>query len=121
MMCAENHGGRDYDIENFVKPVIDGVAMGLWGNLDAVLNDPSPRFDADDSVFGSVYLENCPVEASDVEGVYIVVAPLNRGKHAHTHGAVKALVELYEVWDKPNQARAWQAKQSQDTEVASEE
>ncbi len=77
MMCSENHGGRDYDIENFVKPVIDGVAMGLWGNLDAVRNDPSLRFDADDSVFSSIYLQNCPVTLPDAEGVYIVVAPWN--------------------------------------------
>jgi len=79
LMCSENHGNREYDIENFVKPVIDGIAMGLWGDLDAVRNDSSVRFDADDSVFRSLYFEDCPVESPNAEGVYIAVFPLDGG------------------------------------------
>ena len=84
LMHPVNHGNREYDIENFVKPVIDGIAMGLWGDLDAVRNDSSARFDADDSVFSSVYLENCPVENPAAEGVCIVVAPLIDGQSTTT-------------------------------------
>jgi len=75
LMCPANHGGTHYDVENFVKPVADGVAMGLWGDLEAVRADAKVRFDAEDSVFQSLYVEHRPVESPDAEGVYVLVSP----------------------------------------------
>lgn len=82
LMHPVNHGNREYDIENFVKPVIDGIAMGLWDDLDRVRDEPSARFDEDDTVFRSLYFEDCPVESPDAEGVYIAVFPFDR--HVNT-------------------------------------
>ena len=78
-----NHDGREYDIENVVKPVIDGIAMGLWGDLDAVRKHSSAPLNANDSVFRSLYFEDSTVEAPGAEGVYIAVFPLDRG-HVNT-------------------------------------
>lgn len=48
-------------------------------DLARVRDEPSARFDADDSVFRSIYLEDCPVESPDTESVYISVFPLDGG------------------------------------------
>jgi hypothetical protein len=32
------------------------------------------------------------------------------GKHPHTLESINNLIELYEAWDKPEQAQQWQAK-----------
>lgn len=74
LMCPSNHGNRAFDIENFVKPVVDGTAMGLWGDIERVRADPNARFDADDSIFRSIYLEDHRVPNPTKEGVFISVS-----------------------------------------------
>ena len=81
-ICPANHWSHRYDIENFVKPVIDGVAMGLWGDLDRVRTDPAALFDADDSVFRSIYVEVCDVEDSLAEGAFVTVSALYPEQHS---------------------------------------
>ena len=34
----------------------------------------------------------------------------NLGYHIHTQESIKAIIELYEAWNKPDQANHWRAK-----------
>lgn len=68
----EFHGNRHFDVDNFIKPVIDGVAKGLFGNLINRNSKGKTRFNEDDSVFRWIYLERHDTN-SNHEGVYITV------------------------------------------------
>jgi hypothetical protein len=74
-LAPGNHGNRSCDIENFVKPVVDGATMGLWGESNPQDNSPC-RYDADDSVFAAMYLQHCPIVDRRAEGVFVTVSSL---------------------------------------------
>ncbi|MCY4474049.1 MAG: hypothetical protein OXC83_01275 [Chloroflexi bacterium] len=72
--CPGLHGGRDLDIENFVKPIVDALAAGLFC---APETEPAEiqRFDYDDSNFNTLLIHRLPDTAHrDQEGVAIHVS-----------------------------------------------
>jgi len=74
LMCPSNHRNRAFDMDNSVKPVIDGIAMGLWGDIERVRADPNAHFDADDSIFRSIYLDDHRIPNPTDEGVFVSVS-----------------------------------------------
>ena len=78
----ETRGRRSYDIDNFVKPVIDGIAKGLfskdWEKEKNLKNNlkKKVRFNENDSIFKNLYFEAQNSIEERQEGVYITVCPL---------------------------------------------
>ena len=77
--CPALHGHRsDLDVENFAKPVLDGLAAGLFCPPE---QDPRAigRFDYDDSGFATLFIHRLPDAARpDDEGVAIRVSATAR-------------------------------------------
>ena len=77
--CPALHGNRsDFDVENFVKPVLDGLAAGLFCPPD---QNPRAiaRFNYDDSGFGTLFIHRLPdAPGPDDEGVAIRVSAAAR-------------------------------------------
>ena len=73
--CPALHGNRsDFDVENFVKPVLDGLAAGLFCPPD---QNPRAieRFGYDDSGFATLFIHRLPdAPGPDDEGVAIRVS-----------------------------------------------
>ena len=73
--CPATHGNQPLDVENFVKPVLDGLAAGLFSPPG---QDPQliKRFDYDDSNFSTLFIHRLPDAArpADEEGVAISVS-----------------------------------------------
>ena len=73
--CPALHGHRsDFDVENFIKPVLDGLAAGLFSPPE---QDPRliKRFDYDDSNFSTLFIHRLSDAARpDGEGVAISVS-----------------------------------------------
>ena len=70
----KTHGGRKLDAENFLKPILDAVAAGLFASEDT---NPSEitRYDFDDSNFDNVYFEKLtPAERFEDECVIITIS-----------------------------------------------
>jgi len=70
----KSHGGNKLDAENFLKPILDAVAAGLFVSEDT---NPSEieRFDFDDSNFDNVYFEKlAPAESNEDECVIITIS-----------------------------------------------
>lgn len=68
------HGGRDLNVENFVKPTVDAIAAGLFLPSDG---DPCSvgRYAYDDSGFRHLLIHRLPdAERESDEGVAIHVA-----------------------------------------------
>ena len=57
--CRPLHGNKDFDIENFVKPAIDGIAKGLFSKNwpQEKQQEGKVHFNEDDSIFKKIYLE----------------------------------------------------------------
>ena len=67
------HRNMDFDVENFIKPVIDGLTKGLFcTNWEQEKTQGNIRFNEDDSIFRKVYFERFDVDEPK-EGVYITV------------------------------------------------
>lgn len=76
--CPAPHGNRPLDVENFVKPVLDGLAAGLFSPPG---QDPRAieRFNYDDSNFSTLFIHRLPDAARpDDEGVAISVSAMAR-------------------------------------------
>ncbi len=77
--CPALHGNRsDFDVENFVKPVLDGLAAGLFCPPD---QNPRAigRFNYDDSGFATLFIHRLPdASRPDDEGVAIRVSAAAR-------------------------------------------
>ena len=77
--CPALHGNRsDLDVENFVKPVLDGLAAGLFCPPD---QNPRTieRFNYDDSGFSTLFIHRLPdAPGPDDEGVAIRVSAAAR-------------------------------------------
>jgi len=79
--CPQNHGNLKLDVENYIKPILDGVAAGLFCNLGT---NPAQitRFDYDDSNFNNLYVERLPNTIStDHEGVIITISRKENGRY----------------------------------------
>ena len=66
-----NHGNRRMDVDNFVKPIIDALAAGIFCDPQT---DPNniPRWDYDDSNFNTLLIHRLPdATAPDKEGIAI--------------------------------------------------
>lgn len=72
-----NHGYRDLDVENFVKPILDALAAGLFCNPDTTPRNIS-HWNYDDSNFNTLLIHRLPDAVSrDKEGVAICVSSLS--------------------------------------------
>lgn len=72
--CPTLHGNQPLDVENFAKPVLDGLAAGLFCPPD---QDPwaIERFRYDDSGFSTLFIHRLPdAPHPDDEGVAIRVS-----------------------------------------------
>jgi len=70
----KTHGNLKLDAENFLKPILDGVAAGLFASEDT---NPLeiPRFGYDDSNFDKVYFEKLsPADRFEDEFVTITIS-----------------------------------------------
>ena len=66
-----NHGNRRMDVDNFVKPIIDALAAGLFCDPQI---DPNniPHWNYDDSNFNTLLIHRLPdATAPDKEGIAI--------------------------------------------------
>lgn len=70
--CPSLHGNAKLDVENYIKPILDGISAGLFCEIE---QDPTQitRFNYDDSNFDRLYVEkldDCnPIE----EGIMISI------------------------------------------------
>lgn len=69
------HGNAKLDVENYVKPIVDGIAAGLFcsNNQDPLKID---KFDYDDSNFNKLFVEKLDDCNSKDEGLIITIAQL---------------------------------------------
>lgn len=71
-------GKRSFDAENFIKPVLDGIAKGLFAkDWNKECGQAKIKFNEDDSVFRQVYFERHDVKDSH-EGVFVTVWKADR-------------------------------------------
>ena len=71
---AANHGNRKMDVENFLKPVVDALAAGLFCD-DATDPRRIRRWDYDDSNFDTLLIHRLPdAPTPQGEGVAICVS-----------------------------------------------
>ena len=69
-----NHGNRDLDVENFVKPILDALAAGLFCDPQTDPSDIS-LWNFDDSNFNTLLIHRLPnADARDKEGIAICVS-----------------------------------------------
>ncbi len=69
-----NHGYQSLDIENFIKPILDGLAAGLFCEADTDLNRIE-RFDYDDSNFNTLFVHRLDDSPSPrLEGIALSVS-----------------------------------------------
>lgn len=66
------HGSQSFDIENFLKPILDGIATGLFCENSP---DKITSFKFDDSNFIYLYFERLPdAGAENEEGVVVTIS-----------------------------------------------
>ena len=69
-----SHGNRDLDAENFVKPVIDAIAAGLFCS-NSTDPDSIAKWGYDDSNFKTLLIHRLPdAAARDGEGIAVCVS-----------------------------------------------
>lgn len=71
----KNKHSKKLDVENYAKPIIDGIAMGLFSKNNDF--DKTVHFNQDDSNFNFLYIERSnDVSSPTEEGVVIVVSKI---------------------------------------------
>ena len=76
---GRNHGNRDLDVENFLKPVVDAIAAGLFCEEYLDLKNIG-RWDYDDSNFNTLLIHRLPdARRPWDEGVAISISSSSRG------------------------------------------
>ena len=69
-----SHGNMDLDVENFIKPVIDAIAAGLFCRNSTDL-DGIAKWDYDDSNFKTLLIHRLPdARTRDGEGIGVCVS-----------------------------------------------
>ncbi len=72
-----NHGYRDLDVENFVKPLLDALAAGLFCDPETAPGNIS-HWNYDDSNFNTLLIHRLPDASSrEQEGVAICISSLS--------------------------------------------
>lgn len=72
--CPLIHGHRELDVDNFLKPLLDGIAAGLFCDTEI---DSIEYFGFDDSNFIKLYVERLSnTLRPDEEGVIITISKL---------------------------------------------
>ena len=72
--CLALHGGRPLDVENFIKPILDATAAGLF-MPDSQNPAAVERWDFDDSNFNTLLIHRLPdTQHPESEGVAIFVS-----------------------------------------------
>ena len=73
-----NHGSQRSDVDNFVKPIIDALAAGLFCDPQTAPND-IPHWNYDDSNFNTLLIHRLPdATARDKEGIAIAICAAAR-------------------------------------------
>jgi len=69
------HGNAKLDVENYIKPIIDGIAAGIFCPKD---QDPLQitKFNYDDSNFNKLFIERLSDCKPEDEGLIITIAEL---------------------------------------------
>lgn len=71
------HGNQKLDLDNFIKPIIDGIAAGLFSNDGENLSQLSKYNQFDDSNFQFIFMERLPdAKAESQEGISVIVSKL---------------------------------------------
>ena len=67
------HGNAKLDVENYIKPILDGIAAGLFCTIE---QDPAQitRFDYDDSNFNTLFVEKLKDCNPNEEGIVITIS-----------------------------------------------
>lgn len=79
---SHNHKRQRLDVENFVKPIMDGIAMGLFSN-DSDFSIVK-KFDKDDSNFNYLYIERLSDVSEPIdESVVIIVSKTKNISNLH--------------------------------------
>lgn len=69
-----SHGNRKFDVDNFTKPIIDAVAVGLFCPQH-IKPEYIPKFDYPDSNFNTLLIHRLPdADSPQYEGVAIYVS-----------------------------------------------
>jgi len=70
--CPSLHGNHKLDVENYIKPILDGIAAGLFCPKE---QDPTQivKFNYDDSNFDKLFVEKLP-NALDEKDELIVIS-----------------------------------------------
>ncbi len=66
------HGNMKLDIENYLKPILDGIVAGLFCSKEQDLTQII-RFDYDDSNFNTLFIEKLDDCNSEDEGLVITI------------------------------------------------
>ena len=69
------HGNVKLDVENYIKPILDGIAAGLFCQIEQDLAQIT-RFNYDDSNFNKLFVEKLDDCNSEDEGLIITIAQL---------------------------------------------
>jgi len=78
--CKKIRGNRKFDLDNYVKPVIDGIAKGLFSkDWKREKKQEKVRFGEDDSIFKKIYLESHEIEGKN-EKIHITVWFYNQNR-----------------------------------------
>lgn len=76
---APLRGKSSFDAENFIKPILDGIAKGLFAkDWPCERNQDRIRFNEDDSIFRHVYFERHDIKDSRKESVFVTVWEADR-------------------------------------------
>ena len=72
-----NHGYQPLDVENFIKPILDALAAGLFCDPQTVPSNIS-HWNYDDSNFKTLLIHRLPdADSREAEGVAICVSALS--------------------------------------------
>ena len=72
--CPELHGNRRLDVENFIKPIMDALAAGLFCEPDTDWQGMK-KWNCDDSNFSTLLIHRLPdADRPQNEGIALFVA-----------------------------------------------
>ena len=71
------HGNQKLDLDNFIKPIVDGIAAGLFSDDKEDLSHLTKYNQFDDSNFRYLYMERLPDALEEQqEGISVVISKM---------------------------------------------